>query len=195
MNIFYLDENPQLAAQYHCDKHILKMPLETCQILASGFYALHGITSKKVYVEKQEYIKEICKTFPRLDSENKPHPYGIGFMNHPSTVWARTSRENYLYTLCLGKSLCQEFTYRYGKIHACEKAADWFFEKFQDLQFPSHDFTTPYRAMPSDCHLENPVDSYRCYYIKYKNFATWKKRDVPAWYRQMKSTQHLILNE
>lgn len=35
MNIFVLDENPVLAAQYHCDKHVVKMVLETAQILST----------------------------------------------------------------------------------------------------------------------------------------------------------------
>ncbi len=37
MNIFVLDENPMLAARYQCNKHIVKMPLETAQLLCSPF--------------------------------------------------------------------------------------------------------------------------------------------------------------
>jgi hypothetical protein len=35
VNIFVLDEDPILAAQYHCDKHVVKMVLETAQILST----------------------------------------------------------------------------------------------------------------------------------------------------------------
>jgi hypothetical protein len=140
-----------------------------------------------MYTEKKEYIHEICNTFPRVDEENKPQPYCVGFMNHPSTVWARSSKENYLYTLQLGKELCQEYTYRYGKVHACEKIVDWFFQQSKQLEFLSVHFTAPYQAMPEDCKSNNSVDSYRMYYIKYKNFATWKNREIPKWYSELKT--------
>lgn len=35
MNIFVLDLDPQTCAQYHCDKHVVKMTLETAQILST----------------------------------------------------------------------------------------------------------------------------------------------------------------
>ena len=35
MNIFYLDEDPRLAAQFQCDKHVVKMVLESAQILST----------------------------------------------------------------------------------------------------------------------------------------------------------------
>jgi hypothetical protein len=44
MNIFYLSEDITKCAEYHVDKHIVKMPLETAQLLCTvhwvsgGFY-------------------------------------------------------------------------------------------------------------------------------------------------------------
>ena len=35
MNIFVLDENPAIAATYACDKHVVKMILESAQMLCS----------------------------------------------------------------------------------------------------------------------------------------------------------------
>ena len=37
MNIFVLDTDPKLAAEAHCDKHVVKMCLETAQLLCSAF--------------------------------------------------------------------------------------------------------------------------------------------------------------
>lgn len=42
MNIFYLDGDVTKAAQYHCDKHVVKMVLETAQILCTGIYIATG---------------------------------------------------------------------------------------------------------------------------------------------------------
>tara|TARA_R100000734_G_scaffold19153_1_gene18667 strand:+ start:2751 stop:3209 length:459 start_codon:yes stop_codon:yes gene_type:complete len=37
MNIFILNEDPEIAAQELCDKHVVKMILETAQMLCSAF--------------------------------------------------------------------------------------------------------------------------------------------------------------
>ena len=37
MNIFYVDSDPVIAAQQLVDKHVVKMPLETAQLLCSAF--------------------------------------------------------------------------------------------------------------------------------------------------------------
>ena len=36
MNLFYTSVNPQTAAQYQCDKHVVKMILETAQMLSTA---------------------------------------------------------------------------------------------------------------------------------------------------------------
>jgi hypothetical protein len=46
MNIFVLDYNPCKAAQFQCDKHVVKMPFESAQILCSAFSA--GIAPYKI---------------------------------------------------------------------------------------------------------------------------------------------------
>lgn|SRR5574337_713421 len=37
MNIFVLDKDPRIAARYHCDKHVVKMILESAQLLCSVY--------------------------------------------------------------------------------------------------------------------------------------------------------------
>jgi hypothetical protein len=88
MNLFVLDRQPHVAAQYHCDKHVVKMVLETAQLLSTA---------------KHEF---------GLDS-----PYRPTHKNHPCSVWVRQSRENYYWAWNLGYALGVEYTHRYGKVH------------------------------------------------------------------------------
>lgn len=88
MNIFWLDENLQTNAQYYCDKHVVKMPLEFAQMLSS---AMHH-----------------CK----LDA-----PYRLTHANHPCSKWVRKSLSNYQLLYDLALAVGDEYTHRYGKIH------------------------------------------------------------------------------
>lgn len=91
MNIFVLDENPIIAAQMHCDKHCVKMILETAQLLSTAV---------------------------RLQSID--YGYSITHRNHPCSVWCRANRENFEWLKQLGLNLCQEYTFRYDKTHKSE---------------------------------------------------------------------------
>jgi hypothetical protein len=90
MNIFALDLNPQKASVYHTDKHVVKMPLETAQMLCTASF-LSG----------------------------EPRRYKPAFINHPCNLWARESLDNYYWLAELGIYLCEEYKFRYGKEHAC----------------------------------------------------------------------------
>lgn len=90
MNIFVLDTNPQVAARYHNDKHVVKMILETAQILSTINHK-HGVTA----------------------------PYKATHANHPCVLWAGATTANYTWLVTLGFALCEEYTHRYGKIHKC----------------------------------------------------------------------------
>ena len=92
MNVFYLDKNPQSAAAMHCDKHCVKMILEYAQILSTA----HRV----------------------LDGDDAPDDlYKIAHKNHPSTIWARTSKQHYDWLFRLVRKLTIEYGIRYGKIH------------------------------------------------------------------------------
>ena len=43
MNIFYLDKDPVKAAEMSCDKHVVKMILESAQMLCTAKRVLDGI--------------------------------------------------------------------------------------------------------------------------------------------------------
>ena len=155
MNIFFLDENPTLSAQYHVDKHVVKMILETAQLLCG----VHHVTAH--------------------DSAHVP--YKLSHKNHPCSIWCRESLSNYLYLCELGLELSKEYTYRYGKRHKSQEVIEWCLINKPNI--PDIEFTDPAKAMPDEFKVDSVVESYRLYYITHKQgFSKWKKRDTPDWF-------------
>jgi hypothetical protein len=159
MNIFFLDENPKLSAQYHVDKHVVKMILETAQLLCS----VHHVTDQV------------------NDQVNDQVPYKLSHKNHPCAVWARQSLSNYLYLCELGLELGKEYTHRYGKRHKSIEVILWCILNRPNI--PDIDFTQPAMAMPDEFKTDSVVESYRNYYMGAKiNLASWKNREKPFWF-------------
>ena len=155
MNIFFLDENPKLSAQYHVDKHVVKMILETAQLLCS----VHHVT----------------------DQVTDQVPYKLSHKNHPCAIWARQSLSNYLYLCELGLELGKEYTYRYGKRHKSIDVINWCIINKPNI--PDIGFTTPAMAMPDEYKVDSVVESYRNYYMGAKDsLASWKNREKPFWF-------------
>ena len=180
MNIFVLDLNPQKCAEYHCDKHLVKMITEHNQILGSIAYTARSITRKKDITT--EFVKKHFQGFPRKYADGSPHPYGIGYRNHPCTQWARDCRENYEWLCQLTLEMCKEYTKRYGRKHACEDICNWYYSNMP-ATLPMLRMTPFAQAMPEDCKDHNAVTAYRNYYIKYKaRFAKWAHSPTPHWY-------------
>ena len=154
MNAFILDDDPKLAAQYHCDKHCVKMILETAQLLCSVFH-LQGIEA----------------------------PYRLTHKNHPCSVWARESKENFLWLCELGDALDEEYTNRYGKIHKSGLIIDWCKNNINKLSFPQDEMTPFAQAMPDDCMHPDAVHAYRTYYMQEKRHIAQWKNETPYWYK------------
>lgn len=91
MNIFVVDEDPEAAARALCDKHVVKMPLETAQMLCTVGKSM-GMTV----------------------------PYMATHAKHPCTLWIAKAAANAEWAVYHGLALCQEYTRRYGKTHASE---------------------------------------------------------------------------
>ena len=175
MNIFVLDHDPKTAAQMHCDKHVVKMILESAQLLATA----HRMIDGELYEGRTKTGRKVKRW--ELHDEREVYLYQATHINHPCTVWARESEENYKWLLSLFKELCKEYTHRYGKIHSCEKFMRLLeiipenMKKVERTEFP--------QAMPDDCKDNDSIRAYRNYYIMYKkDFAKWKNRDVPSWF-------------
>jgi len=180
MNIFLLDWDPTKCAEYHCDKHLVKMITEHNQILGSVAYTARGIGRKKDITP--EFVQKTFPGFPRKDEEGKTKPYGIAYASHPCTIWAGISANNYSFLCNLTFAMCKEYTKRYGKTHAGEAIAQWYFENMP-LSLPYLGITPPAQAMPAECKNSDVIYAYRDYYMKYKkSFAKWAHSSTPDWY-------------
>jgi hypothetical protein len=171
MNIFYLDKNPLIAARYHHDKHIVKMPTETAQILSTAL-RLRGINSEFIY--KQTHIK------------------------HKSVVWVANSWNNFNWLGLFGLELCREYTFRYNKIHKAEEIIMHCLSLSPNKKNNCNFDTPPPQAMPEKYYNMDAVMAYRNYYLFEKEFwykrdkktkkivskhlNTWKKREKPQWF-------------
>lgn len=180
MNIFVLDKDPQLAAKYHCDKHLIKMITEHNQILGSIAHVTRG-AQKKSDITPNYKIKNF-KGFPRVDENQEPHPYGIGYKNHPCTVWAMESSGNYEWLCELNLAMCKEYSSRYGKTNVGESITEWY--KNNPPKFEKKEMTPFALAMPEDLKSKDAVHSYRLYYAAYKAYFTKWKNGVPDWWKK-----------
>jgi len=157
MNIFFLDWDVKKCSQYHCDKHVVKMILETAQLLCSAHHITNQVTDQI--------------------------PYKLSHKNHPCAIWVRESLSNYLYLCELGLELSKEYTHRYGKRHKSQDVIEWCLTN--RVNIPDKGFTEPPKAMPDEFKVKDVVQSYRNYYMGPKSkFAVWKNRNVPEWYKE-----------
>jgi hypothetical protein len=182
MNIFYLDSNPKKCAEYHMDRHSIKMILEYCQLLSTAHRVLDGVQTTGLSESGRK------KTVYQIVNDNRNDIlYSATHINHPSAVWVRKSVKNYMHLVCILVHLCGEYTYRYGKIHKCESSG-----LVDKLGVPPNNisytepFTEPTPAMPDDVKVAgDSIASYRNYYLKNKtHLAAWKNRAVPYWYKE-----------
>ena len=159
MNIFYLDTNPVTAAEYHCDKHVVKMILESSQMLSTAHRILSG--------------EEYC---------NDRGLYKKAYQNHPSTQWARECYTQYRWLFNLYESLLSQYTKRYKKIHACERLRTEL--ELCPTNIDTKPFEQPPQCMPDEYKINgNSVEAYRNYYKGDKsNIAKWMNSYKPYWW-------------
>ncbi|WP_353272780.1 pyrimidine dimer DNA glycosylase/endonuclease V [Wolbachia endosymbiont (group A) of Urophora cardui] len=167
MNIFILDENPVIAAQMLCDKHIVKMPLETAQLLSSVF----------------SMALKAPNPFVSITNQNIEVPYKLTHKNHPCSLWARQSKGNFYWLIGYGKELCKEYTWRYKRKHKSEEVINLCDSNKDLLIFQSTSMQAFIQALPDRYKCTNPVKAYREYYLHEKmRFAKWEKgRKAPDW--------------
>ena len=156
MNIFYVNEDPVKAAQDLVDSHVVKMILESAQLLSA---AHHILDPEKDHAEL----------------------YRLTHKNHPCAKWVRKSKGNYqwLYDHFIG--LLNEYTYRYGKIHKTSRLIDALRDPPQNI--PDIGFTSPISAMDEQYLVgNNPISNYKNYYRNGKSHLhKWTKRNKPRW--------------
>ena len=151
MNIFLLDWDVPTCAKYHCDKHVVKMILESTQMLSS-------VNTK--------YESDLA-------------PYKPVHQKHPCTLLACETVVNYNHLLYLSKELCKEYTYRYGKVHKCQNVIAKIGQP--PVKLTTRGNTAPAQAMPDIYKNTDPIQAYREYYLHEKQrFAVWKNRPIPS---------------
>lgn len=153
MNIFVLDLDPKKCAQYHANKHVIKMILESAQLLCGVHWVLGGEA-----------------------------PYKLSHKNHPCSIWVRECIENYVWLCDLGLELSKEYTYRYGKRHKSQDVIEWCLINQPNLK-ENGDMTKFALAMPDEYKVMDVVESYRNYYMgSKKDLCEWKNRPTPEWF-------------
>lgn len=183
MNIFYLHEDPEQNARWHIDKHIVKMPTEYAQLLSTAHRLLDGQLTYITRTDAAGRSRKVKRWI--LEDQRQENIYQAGHYGHPSAVWARESKANYLWLFDLYTQVLYEYDYRYGnKIHGASRP--WLWLKNPPKNIPDIGFTEMPQAMTAfpQCIVPNdPIQGYRNYYnVAKKGFASWRNREVPEWY-------------
>jgi len=173
MNIFYLHKEPEVSARLHCDKHVVKMIIEYAQMLSTA----HRMVDGEQYYGLSKNGRRIARwRHPNSNLENVL--YKASHINHPSAVWVRENAIQYQYMYDLFVALCDEYTYRYGKVHMTDSKLRDVLNNIPD-NMPLGDWREPPQAMPDDVKSESSLDAYHKYYREYKkSFAKWTNREV-----------------
>lgn len=181
MNIFILSECPIEAAQMQCNKHIPKMVVESAQMLSTAHRMLDG----QIEIRKSKSGKRNVKYW-KLNDDRECVVYKAVHTHHPCTVWTMASIENYLWHYKHFVALCEEYTYRYNKVHKSDILLRDIL-KIPPNNIPKGDLTPHALAMGSNPECidhSNIVQSYRSFYqTKQNRFAMlWTKRNIPEWF-------------
>ena len=181
MNIFWLDEDLEKAAQYHNDRHLNKMLTESVQILCTAL-------AKHCKLRRWEHPKY-------LEMYNQV-PYKPTHPGHPVVVWAGFCTGNFKQLTLLATKLANEWEYRFNKPH---KSGDRLRELLvltrlnSELPFDDHIASRP-PMCAKEWFTPDPsadiVSNYREYYremipvwaAKPKPlYYTYTNREVPVW--------------
>lgn len=182
MNLFVLDKDPVIAAQQQCDKHVVKMIVESAQMLSTVHRMLDGKEIRRPSKSGRTQVKYYVHPNPTLENVL----YKAVHFNHPCTVWSRESSSNYDWHYEHFIALCDEYTYRYDKKHRSDTILrDVLRDHPQNI--PHRSMTQFKLAMKSnpECMFEDdPVKSYRMFYqTKQARFSMdWTKRKIPDWF-------------
>jgi len=168
MNIFYLSNCPQEAAEAHNDKHCVKMILESAQMLSTAHRELDGNVPDILYKSTHK--------------------------NHPSTVWVRSSKQHYDWLFRLFRMLSAEYTIRYSNKTLIKNFGGEFkvhktWDKLGKLletapkNIVDNGWVDPPQCMPDHCKKPDTIDAYRNYYMTEKaSISTWKYSQQPTWW-------------
>lgn len=182
MNIFFVDRDPVIAAKMLCDSHVVKMILESAQMLCTAHRVLDGVESE---ARTKSGRRQKVWNFPDPKSAKQKLLYKAAYVNHPCTVWVRYSEETYSWLFQHFCQLLEEYKLRYNREHACTKLLPVFvFLPWHFIAAEKKGWIDPPACMP--IMYIDPTDivqSYRTYYIEGKrHLHTWgAPRRPPDW--------------
>ena len=152
MNIFYLDSDPVKAAQIQYNKHVVKMILESAQML--------------------------CTAHHHYDNGHNV-PYKKAHYNHPSTIWCRQNSRQYYWLFHHMLALGDEYTKRYNKTHLSITKC---FDVLKDcpVGMPlGGEFNEPPQCMPEQYKVPGcSVTAYWNYYEREKHTVANKNEEL-----------------
>tara|TARA_R110002167_G_scaffold221742_1_gene426688 strand:+ start:183 stop:695 length:513 start_codon:yes stop_codon:yes gene_type:complete len=161
MNIFYVNEDPTHAAVCLPDKLVVKMPLESAQMLSTAHRVLDGD-----------------------ERANTLGLYKTAMKNHPCTIWVRETSDNYMWLYEHFYALCEEYETRYGRQHLSFTKLNKKLSKLP-LNIPIDHKTVMPQAMPDQYKCQDTIKAYRDYVVNEKHYAQWNKipERQPTWWR------------
>ena len=169
MNIFYLNKSPVKAAKSLCLSHLVKMPTETLNILLIPF-KLQGFT---------------------LPNNKSGKEYKISHVNHPASIWARESQDNYNWLFKHASFMIYFYECAYKRMHFAQKGLDWIQYNYFSLNLPDIGPTNPARcfsdykeSIDANPDFVDTVEAYREFYrLDKKGFAKWPSiNNIPDWW-------------
>ncbi|MDW3094228.1 MAG: pyrimidine dimer DNA glycosylase/endonuclease V [Gammaproteobacteria bacterium] len=156
MNIFVLDTNINKCAKYHCDQHVIKMILESVQIMCTA-----------------------------LNKKGFTTPYKSTHVKHPCVLWVEESYDNFLWLSKLAVSLNEEYKFRYKKTknHSSIEVLNKIkLNKFESIGLTEFAQAMPEQFKVQG----DAVSAYRNFYLGEKmKFAKWTRRKPPFWVKDI----------
>jgi hypothetical protein len=156
MNIFAVDRDPRRAARCLGDRHVVKMTLETAQILCT-VARLHGHRA----------------------------PYRSTHVHHPCVVWAAERHANFRWLVLHGLALAEEYERRFGRKHRSGRVIGSIARRQAGPPKDGKRRSPFALAMPEQYRGRDAVASYRRYYRgeKARLVSYRAPARAPRWWR------------
>lgn len=176
MNIFYISADPAQAAEWMVDKHVVKMILESAQLLCTA----HRIHDGKETLGKSATGRNVKRWL--LPDAREHVLYSATHINHPSAVWCRQSVMNYNWLADHMFALLYEYTHRYNKEHKVQGELSYMLQS-PPFNLKEYDMTKMPSAMADEYKIsDDPLVNYRNYYKGGKaRMHKWTNRQPPEW--------------
>ena len=177
MNIFFLDIDPVKCAQWHCDRHCVKMITEHAQMMSMAIWYHDHEQAMRLYAEG--HIMNAPHTVTGKKARNDSH------LMHPCTMWVRESKKHFDWLKIMSFELSHEYYHRFGRFHNPPRHHSSYVNCIAHLdssKIPDNPWEQPPQAMPEEYRGMDAAEAYHLLYGKEKiRFATWKDRPVPEW--------------